>query len=52
MTGDAAAAAELTRETFLAAYRGLHQADADENLSVWLHRLIAEACQTRLPRER
>lgn len=49
MTGDATAAAELTRETFLAAYRGLHRADADESLSVWLHRLAAEACQTPPP---
>ena len=46
MTGDDAAAAELTRETFLAAYRGLHRADTDESLSVWLHRLAAEACQS------
>jgi RNA polymerase sigma-70 factor, ECF subfamily len=51
MTGDAAAAAELTRETFLAAYRGLHRADADESLSVWLHRLAAEVCQVS-PRRR
>ena len=49
MTGDAAAAAELTRETFLAAYRGLHRAEADESLSVWLHRLAAEACQAPPP---
>jgi RNA polymerase sigma-70 factor, ECF subfamily len=49
MTGDAAVAAELTRETFLAAYRGLHRADADESLSVWLHRLAAEACQAPPP---
>ncbi len=49
MTGDADAAAELTWETFLAAYRGLHRADADEGLSVWLHRLAAEACQAPPP---
>ena len=49
MTGDDAAAAELTRETFLAAYRGLHRANADESLSVWLHRLATEACQAPPP---
>jgi RNA polymerase sigma-70 factor (ECF subfamily) len=50
MTGDTDDATDLTRETFLRAYRLLDGSaigcGAEPNANVWLHRLAADACLT------
>lgn len=39
LTGDREIAAELTQETFLAAYRSLHRLTGDRSFAAWLYRI-------------
>jgi RNA polymerase sigma-70 factor (ECF subfamily) len=52
MTGDADAAAALTRDTFLAAHRALDRTDDATDVALWLHRLAADTCRAWQRRSR
>ena len=52
LLGQQEQADDITQETFIRAYEHLARLDADANLSAWLYRIAANACQDALRRRR
>jgi RNA polymerase sigma-70 factor (ECF subfamily) len=50
LLGDQERAAELTQETFLAAYRDLHQLSGEHSFAAWLYRLAHHRAKRELHR--
>ena len=52
MMGNAEDASDLTQDTFVKAYMALPRAQAEMNLSAWLHRIASNACLDVLRRRK